>query len=118
MARFCARSLRLPVVIARMNASFGLNGGLPTRHVDAIMAGRDVVTRADPCPYSPIFQEDINEQAEALLAAAGVPATIVNWGGDEPVSVQEWCAYVGDLTGTSPAVTVQQAPGGPRGHGL
>src|ERR1700730_5665074 len=39
VARYCARSLELPVVIARMNASYGPNGGLPTMHLDALMAG-------------------------------------------------------------------------------
>ena len=54
--------------------------------------------------YSPIHQDDINTQTEALLDAAAVPATIVNWAGDEPVSVQEWCAYVGELDGIEPVV--------------
>ena len=34
------------------------------------------------------------------LDAASVPATIVNWGGDENVSIEEWCTYLADLTGT------------------
>jgi hypothetical protein len=74
-----------------------------------------VVTRWDPCTYSPIHQDDINEQTEALLAAASVPATIVNWGGDEGVSVQEWCAYIGELTGLTPEVQVKVIPGTLRG---
>ena len=36
-----------------------------------------------------------------LLDAASVPATIVNWAGDEAVSVQEWARYFGELTGTT-----------------
>ena len=44
-------------------------------------------------------QSDINAQCELLLDAASVPATIVNWGGDEKVSVEEWCAYLSELTG-------------------
>ena len=47
-------------------------------------------TRWDPMPYSPIHDDDIAAQLEPLLGAASVPATIVNWCGDEPVSVQEW----------------------------
>ena len=34
-----------------------------------------------------------------LLGAASVPATTVNWGGTDPVSVEEWCSYLADLTG-------------------
>ena len=28
--------------------------------------------------------------------------TTVNWGGTEVVSIQEWCAYMGELTGIEP----------------
>ncbi|MGW0663296.1 NAD-dependent epimerase/dehydratase family protein [Streptodolium elevatio] len=116
VARFCARAFELPVTIARMNASYGPNGGLPTHHLAAVLEGRPVVTRWDPCMYSPIHQDDINGQTEALLAAASTPATVVNWGGDEPVSVQEWSAYFGELTGKPAEVQVVEQPGTLRGQ--
>jgi nucleoside-diphosphate-sugar epimerase len=115
VARTCARLLDLPVVVARMNASYGPNGGLPTQHLDAVAAGAPVTTRWDPCPYSLIHQDDIDAQTEALLAAASVPATVVNWGGDEPASVQEWVAYMGELTGRVAEVRVVETPGTLRG---
>ena len=110
-----ARSLGLPTVIARMNASYGPNGGLPTYNLDAIRAGNQIVARWDPCPYTPIYQDDINEQLEPLLAAASVPATIVNWGGDEIVTVQEWSSYMGELIGMPAEVTTIESPGSHRG---
>jgi nucleoside-diphosphate-sugar epimerase len=115
VARGCARAYDLPVVIARMNASYGDNGGLLTYHLDWILAGEPVMVKWDPAMYSPIHQDDINTQTEAMLAAARVPATIVNWGGDEPVSAQEWCAYLGELTGIEPRTVVKEVPGGIRG---
>jgi nucleoside-diphosphate-sugar epimerase len=115
VARYCARAFDLPVTVARMNSSYGPNGGLVTYHLDWLIAQQPVVTRWDPCTYSPIHQDDINEQAEALLAAASVPATIVNWGGDEGVSVQEWCAFMGEITGIEPDVQVKIIPGTLRG---
>lgn len=118
VARFCARAFDLPVTIARMNASYGVGGGLPTYHLDAILGGRPVVTRWDPCVYSPIHQDDINAQTEALLDAASTPATVVNWGGDEPVSVQEWSAYFGELTGRPAEVRAVPQAGTLRGQVL
>jgi hypothetical protein len=50
-----------------------------------------------------------------LLDAASVPATIVNWAGDEAVTVQEWCAFAGELTGRTPSVVVKEMPGTQRG---
>lgn len=116
VARFCARAFDLPVTIARMNASYGPHGGLPAYHLDAVAAGRPVPVRHDPSAYSPIHQDDINGQLEALLAAASVPATIVNWAGDEVVTVQEWCRYGGELAGVEPQVVVKPSPGKPLGQ--
>jgi len=115
VARTCARLFDLPITIARMNASYGPNGGLPAYDADAVVEGRTVVTRHNPSCYNPIFEEDVNEQVPAMLAAASVPATIVNWGGDEVVSVQQWCGYVAELSGRAAAVDVGPAHGGPLG---
>ncbi len=115
VARYCARALDLPVVIARMNSSYSARGGLPTQHLSAVMAGNAVTTRWDPCYYSPIHQDDINAHAAALLDAAAVPAPIVNWAGDEPVTVQEWVAYFGELTGNTPTLNVTPIDGTSRG---
>jgi nucleoside-diphosphate-sugar epimerase len=111
VARYCARAFDLPVVIARMNASYGDNGGLPANHLVAALNGQPVVTRWDPCVYSPIHEDDICAQTEALLDAASVPATIVNWAGDEPVSVQQWCGLFGELLGQEIDVQVGDFPG-------
>ena len=110
VARYCARAFDLPVVIARMNASYGDNGGLPANHLVAALNGQPVVTRWDPCVYSPIHEKDICAQTEALLDAASVPATIVNWAGDEPVSVQQWCGLFGELLGREVEVQVGDFP--------
>lgn len=114
-ARLAARAFGVPVTIARMNASYGPNGGLPAMHIDALAEGRPITTRWDPCMYSPIYEGDINMQVGALLAAASTPALIVNWGGDEAVSVQEWAAYAGELMGVNPTLDVVSIAGTHRG---
>ena len=111
VARYCARSFDLPVTIARMCAAYSDQGGLSTWHLQAIAAGEPVRTRHDPMTYSPIHDDDICGQLEAILDVATVPATIVNWGGDEPVSVQQWSAYAGELLGVTPEVLVEPIPG-------
>jgi nucleoside-diphosphate-sugar epimerase len=115
VARFCARAFGLPVTIARMNASYGPNGGLPAIHAAMLAESGAVTTRWDPCMYSPIYEDDINDQVSPLLEAATVPATIVNWAGDEPVSAQDWCAYAGELMGIDAAVNVTPVPNTLRG---
>jgi len=98
-----------------MNASYGPNGGLPTYQMDWMVADQPIIARWDPAPYSIIHQDDINEQVEALLKAASVPATLVNWGGDETPTVEEWCRYIGKLTGKTPNMQVKPMPNTLRG---
>ena len=111
VARYCAREFGLPVTIARMGSAYGDRGGLPLWHLNAVAAGQPVVARWDPLPYSPIHYDDINAQVEPLLDVASVPATIVNWAGDEPVTVQQWSSYFGELLGVEAEVVVEPVPG-------
>jgi nucleoside-diphosphate-sugar epimerase len=111
VARFCARAFNLPVIIGRMGSAYGPTGGLPVSHLDALVAGHTIEPRWDPLPYSPIHTDDIAEMIEPLLGAAGVPANIVNFCGDEAVSTQEWLAYMGGLVGVTPKVVCKPFPG-------
>ena len=111
VARYCAREFGIPMTIARMGSAYGDRGGLPLWHLQALAEGRPVVARWDPLPYSPIHYDDINAQVEALLDAATVPATIVNWAGDVAVSVQEWSAYFAELLGVEAELQVDVVPG-------
>jgi nucleoside-diphosphate-sugar epimerase len=115
VARTCALIFKLPIVIARMNVAYGNNGGMPIFHLDTVVADRTLSVRWDPAPYSPIYQDDINEQVEAILSAAAVPASIINWAGDEVVTVQQWSTYFGELAGRSVRFQVDEAPGSHRG---
>jgi nucleoside-diphosphate-sugar epimerase len=100
VARTAARQLDLPTTIARLNVPYGDNGGWPAFHLEMMLAGQPVPVSADaPNLYNPIHDDDIAAQVPRLLDAASVPATIVNWGGKDQASVEEWCAYLGELTG-------------------
>lgn len=111
VARFCAREFGIPITIARMGASYGPRGGLPIFSLQALAAGKPVATRFDPCPYSPIHDDDILAQTKPLLDAASVPATIVNWAGDEVVSIQDMVAHGAGLLGVPPRIEVTEVPG-------
>lgn len=111
VARYCARTLNLPVTIARMGAAYGPRGGLPLMHLDAMLEGRVIEPRGNPLPYSLIHGDDIADMVEPLLGAASVPATIVNFCGDEPVAAQQWIAYMAELVGVTPQVMVKPIPG-------
>jgi nucleoside-diphosphate-sugar epimerase len=104
--RAAARMLELPTTIARMNVGYSWtgHGGLPVMQYNTFKEGRPWLA---PIGYSnmgsPIGGEDIGRQAHMLLEVASVPATIVNWGGNEPVSDRQMGDYVAELTGVTPS---------------
>lgn len=110
VARACARLFNVPTVIARMNSAYGSNGGLPSHHLANLLKGETIRLRSNPNGYSPIHERDIVEQVEGVLSAASVPATIVNWCGDEAVSAQDMIAYMAELTGREPKIEYYEAP--------
>lgn len=106
VVRQAARLWGLPTTIARLNVPYGDTWGLPKMHLDMMAAGTEIDLHPDgPVLYNPIHEDDIVALIPDLLRVASVPATIVNWAGSETVSVEEWCAYLGELTGLSPHFT-------------
>lgn len=100
VARFAAREFDLPTTIARMNVAYGDNGGLPAMLLDTILAGKPIALRPGRTSIcSPIHEDDIIAQTAGLLAAAAVPATITNWGGDQAVDVREMVTFLAQSVG-------------------
>ncbi len=100
--RWAAKRFDLPTTIARLSVPYGDNGGWPAIHLEMMLNGSRIpVHTDDPSIYHPIHEDDIVAMVPGLLGAASVRATTVNWGGTDPVSVEEWCSYLGDLTGLS-----------------
>jgi nucleoside-diphosphate-sugar epimerase len=102
-ARHGARRYNLPTTIARLNVPYGDGGGWPAFHLAQMGAGDEIGVHPDaPSIFQPIHSDDIVATVPKLLEIAAVPATTVNWAGDEQVSVEEWTAYLGELTGLEP----------------
>lgn len=115
VARTCARMFDLPVIITRLNNLNGPSGGLALKHLKAMVAGDPIVVRADPITYSPVFELDVPAHLVRLLEAASVPVPIVNWGGDDAVSAQQWCGFFGELLGTAPRFEIRPLAGSQNG---
>lgn len=104
VARYQARELNLPTVIARLDVAYGLcgHGGVPTALYQMMQAGMSYTSKNTGESYCcPIYETDILEQVQNLLEHASVPALTVNLGGDEAVSVEEVIRYIESLTGLS-----------------
>jgi UDP-glucuronate 4-epimerase len=103
VVRTMARALDVPAIIARLNVPYGDNGGWPFYHMEMTLAGIPIpVPPGAPARYNPIHEDDIIATLPKLLEAASVPAPTINWCGEQTVSLQEWCTYVGSLVGRAP----------------
>ena len=103
VVRTTCRLFEVPTTIARLNVPYGDGGGWPAFHLALMRAGRPVPVHPDgPSRFNPIHEDDILATLPAMLGAASVPATIVNWGGDEETSIEAWCTYMGELIGVEP----------------
>jgi nucleoside-diphosphate-sugar epimerase len=97
VARTMSRIHNVPVTIPRLNWSYGLqgDGGLPVMLMARLAAGEPIPAHPDwEMVGSPIHETDLAEQIEGLLAAAEVGGTIINWAGDEAVSVEQITPWI------------------------
>jgi UDP-glucuronate 4-epimerase len=103
VVRTAARLFDVPTVIARLNTPYGETGGWPYYHLMMMKNGVPIPVHTDgPSQYTLLHQRDIVRTLPGLVAAARVPALTVNWCGCEHVSIEEWCTYLGELTGLEP----------------
>lgn len=104
--RAAAQILNLPTVICRQNVQYGgpsEDAGLIDRFLDVFVeTGEAFLPPEGPFIIGPIHEDDIVALIEPCLKVASVPATIVNWGGDELVDWQEMFEYAGELIGEAP----------------
>ena len=114
VARTAARTFAIPTTIARLNVPYGDGGGWPAIHLEQVLAGTPIaVSPESPNTYNPIHEDDILAMVPRLLEIASVPATVVNWGGSEATSIEEWSAYLGALTGREPRFATTERTIGP-----
>ena len=99
-ARWAADRFRLPTTVARLSVPYGNRGGWPAIHLEMMINGNDIPVHLDaPSVYHPLHEDDILAMIPGLISAASTPATTVNWGGDQAVSIEEWCGLLSELTG-------------------
>ena len=96
----------IPAVIGRVNVSYGGpydDGGLPGVLLEKVLAREPILLPKDyPFMCSPIHDEDMSRHLEQFVAAASVPALVVNWGGPEAVDMKAMAEHLGRLVGIDP----------------
>ncbi|MFM7273570.1 MAG: NAD-dependent epimerase/dehydratase family protein [Gammaproteobacteria bacterium] len=103
VCRFTAHAFGIPTTIARLSVPYGNNGGWPYYHLMMMQHGEPIELHPErPNVYNPLHERDCLAKIPALLAAATPEVTTVNFGGSQAVSIEEWCAYLSELSGFEP----------------
>jgi UDP-glucuronate 4-epimerase len=103
VCRFVARQHNIPTTIARLSVPYGDNGGWMYFHMLMMKSGIAIDLHPEgPNYYNLLHADDYIAKIPYLLAAATPQVTTTNFGGSQRTSIEEWCAYITELTGFEP----------------
>jgi len=98
-----AKQYQIPLTIIRICSTYGPEGGAPADRLEMMLAHKPIRLYPDaPNNYNPIYEDDYVEFGIRAMEVAATPPIVVNWAGSETVSVEAYCAYMGELVGIEP----------------
>ena len=106
MCTWIAKQYGIPLTIIRICSTYGPEGGAPADRLSMMLAHKPIRLYPDkPNNYNPIYEDDYVELGIRAMEVAATPPIVVNWAGSETVSVEDYCAYMGELVGVEPIFT-------------
>ena len=103
VCQWVADQFRIPLTIIRICSTYGPEGGTPVERLQMMLQGKPIrLYPHKPNNYNPIYEDDYVELGMRAMEVAAVPPIVVNWAGSETVSVEDYCAYMGELVGVQP----------------
>jgi nucleoside-diphosphate-sugar epimerase len=93
----------MPTVMVRIFSFYGPRGGGVTQRIDQVARGLPVsVYPGVRNIHTPLFEDDYVEKTIAAAGIAKAPAEIINVGGTEPVTIEDYCRIAGEFLGKEP----------------
>ena len=103
MLRHLSVDYELPVTIVRIFSFYGPRGGGVTQRIDQVARGEPVsVYPGVRNVHTPLYEDDYVEKTIAAAGIAKIGCEIVNIGGSEAVTTQEYCMIAGEMLGREP----------------
>jgi nucleoside-diphosphate-sugar epimerase len=103
LLRHLSEDYDLPVTMIRIFSFYGPRGGGVTQRVDQVLRGEPVsVYPGVKNWHTPLYEDDYVEKTIAAAGIAKVGAEIVNVGGSEVVTTQDYCRMAGEMVGKEP----------------
>jgi len=107
IVQYLSRARGIPTIILRIGMVWGPEGGGPALRVERMVRGEEVlVSPVRPSWSALIWEDDAVALTIRAMELGAVPPRVVNLGGDEPVAIEEYCAYAGELLGIEPRFRV------------
>ena len=103
LVRFLAPRLEIPTIILRIGAVYGPDASGPMVRIRRMLRGKEVwVNPEEPRQGSVMWVDDAVRLAVVALEKGQIPPITVNFAGDDPVSIEEYCRFAGRLLGVEP----------------
>jgi UDP-glucuronate 4-epimerase len=103
LVKFLAPRLGTPTIILRIGAVYGPEASGPLVRIRRMLRGKEVwVNPEEPRKGSVMWVDDAVRLAIVALEKGQIPPVTVNFSGDDPVSIEEYCEYAGRLLGVEP----------------
>lgn len=103
MLKHLSEDYQLPVTMVRIFSFYGPRGGGMTQRIDQVAKGQPVsVYPGVRNVHTPLYEDDYVEKTIAAAGIAKIGTEIVNVGGSESCTTQEYCIMAGEILGKEP----------------
>jgi UDP-glucuronate 4-epimerase len=103
LLKHLSEDYKMPATIVRIFSFYGPRGGGVTQRIDQVARGEPVsVYPGVRNVHTPLYEDDYVEKTIAAAGIAKIGGEIVNVGGTEAVTTQEYCEMAGELLGKKP----------------
>jgi nucleoside-diphosphate-sugar epimerase len=103
MLKHLSEDYELPVTLVRIFSFYGPRGGGVTQRVHQVRRGEPVsVYPGVKNWHSPLYEDDYVEKTIAAAGIAKIGAEIINVGGSESITTQDYCRMAGEMVGKEP----------------
>jgi nucleoside-diphosphate-sugar epimerase len=103
LLKHLSEDYKMPTTIVRIFSFYGPRGGGVTQRIDQVAKGQPVsVYPGVRNLHTPMYEDDYVEKTIAAIGIAKAPAQIINLGGTDVVTTQDYCNMAGELLGKDP----------------
>jgi nucleoside-diphosphate-sugar epimerase len=103
LLRHISEDYKMPATLVRIFSFYGPRGGGVTQRVDQVARGEPVsVYPGVRNVHTPLYEDDYVAKTIAAAGIAKVGCEVINVGGTEAVTTQEYCEMAGEMLGKKP----------------